>query len=187
MKTIPLLAFALIAAVAAPAFAGPGKTYPISGTAVEVDSQYVVVEGDGKKVQMDRVGATQITGDLKTGDKVSVEYYLVAKDIKVTSPAKPAPAPAAAKPPAAPAPAPATVTPPAPPAPAPAAAAPAPAPAPSAAKPAEPAKIEPPKPSAAPAKADEGDDLDGDGDNTGKPAAKGKEKSGGLLDGIFKK
>lgn len=174
MKLNPLLALVFAAAFATPALAGPGKTYPVVGTAVEVDSQYVVVESEGKKVQVDRVGATQITGDLKVGDKVSAEYTMVAKEIKVTSSAKPAtPAVAPAPVPAAPAaPKPATpptaATPPAPPAAAPLAPAPA------------------PKPAVKSEDTDE-DGTDGEVPTKKEVIEKGKEKAGGLLDGMFKK
>lgn len=88
LKNLFLSASVLALFAAVPAYANPLKTYPLSGTAVEVDSQYIVVEGDGKKLQMVRDATTQFSGDLKQGDKVQVEYVLVAKDVKVTSAAK---------------------------------------------------------------------------------------------------
>ena len=83
-----LLSLGALMLVASPALASPIKLYEAKGPLTEVDSQYIIVDNDGTKLQMTRDGTTQITSDLKKGDKVAIEYQIIAKVVKVTEAAK---------------------------------------------------------------------------------------------------
>lgn len=88
-----ILAAIFLSVLAAPAFASV-KPMTVTGTAVEVDSTYFVVDTGHEKLGIIRDGSSVFSGELKTGDKVSVEYTMTAKNVKITEAAKP-PAPKA--------------------------------------------------------------------------------------------
>ena len=73
-------AFMLVAAVALAA--GP-KTYQVTGPVLEVKGDVIVVQKDTDKWEVARDAATKVTGDLKVGSKVTIEYPMTAKKIEV--------------------------------------------------------------------------------------------------------
>jgi hypothetical protein len=73
-------AFMLVAAVALAA--GP-KTYQVTGPVLEVKGDVIVVQKDTDKWEVARDAATKVTGDLKVGSKVTIEYTMTAKKIEV--------------------------------------------------------------------------------------------------------
>jgi len=97
------------------------KTYQVTGPVLEVTDASVTVQKGKEKWQLDRNKDTKVTGDLKVGAKVTIEYRMTAVTVEVKggkadakapakAPADPAPMagkPAAGAAPAAP-PAPAT-------------------------------------------------------------------------------
>jgi hypothetical protein len=98
-------AFALCL-VTTSAFAGATKTYQVTGPVLELTDDAVVVQKGKEKWEIARNSESKVTGELKVGAKVTIEYRMTAATIEVKGGAKPAKgdakaaeaAPAAAKP-----------------------------------------------------------------------------------------
>jgi hypothetical protein len=97
MKTITALAFALLLA-AAPAFARQPRTYQVTGPVLELTDDIIVVQKGKEKWEIARGAETRVTGELKVGAKVTIEYRMSAATVEVKGAAKGAAAPAAEKP-----------------------------------------------------------------------------------------
>jgi len=83
-------AFLFIAAVA---FAAGPKTYQVTGPVLEVTADTIIVQKGNDKWEVGRDATTKVTGDLKVGSKVTIEYTMKAttvevKDAKKTEPKK---------------------------------------------------------------------------------------------------
>ncbi|MES1165552.1 MAG: hypothetical protein ABUR63_07340 [Verrucomicrobiota bacterium] len=102
---IKRLAFSSLAlmALGTTAIAAP-KTYQVTGPVLEVSPTSVTVQKGKEKWLLERDASTKASGDVKVGDKVTIEYRMVATTIesKGAAPAgkaaAAAPAPAAAAP-----------------------------------------------------------------------------------------
>ena len=101
----------LILALAIPTFAAAAavKTYQVTGPVLEVSDSMIVVQKGKDRWEIARDKDTNVSGDLKVGNKVTIEYHMVATKVEVKEAKKAAEAkkPAAAteeKKPAAPAP-----------------------------------------------------------------------------------
>jgi hypothetical protein len=94
MKKIVALAvlFALVSFGAGYAFAAV-RTYQVTGPVLEVRPDAVVVQKGADKWEIARDSSTKVTGDLKVGARVTIEYRMTAASIEV----KPAAAPAKKK------------------------------------------------------------------------------------------
>ena len=82
------LAFACVTAplAAGSLHAAEAKTYQVTGPVLEITASYVVVQKGDEKWQIARDKTTR--GDaMKVGDKVTIQYQMVAKQVEV----KPAP------------------------------------------------------------------------------------------------
>jgi hypothetical protein len=77
-------------AVAAPLSAAV-KTYQVTGPVLELRADAIVVQKGSDKWEVARDGSTKITGDLKVGSKVTIEYRMTAASVTV-KPEAPAPA-----------------------------------------------------------------------------------------------
>jgi hypothetical protein len=84
----------LCAALATPALAAT-KTYQVTGPVLEVNDAMIVVQKGNERWEIARDASTKITGDVKVGAKVTIEYRMSATSVEVK------PAAAAAKKPAA--------------------------------------------------------------------------------------
>jgi hypothetical protein len=74
-----VLALTLVTALAAPAFARQPKTYQVTGKVVELADGLVVVEkADKEKWELALGPDTKVTGTLKVGEKVTIQYRMVA-------------------------------------------------------------------------------------------------------------
>lgn len=78
MKALIIASSLLMASVS---FAA--KTYQVTGPVVEVTDSKIVVEKGKEKWEIDRAADTKVTGDVKVGEKVTVEYTMAAKTIEV--------------------------------------------------------------------------------------------------------
>lgn len=74
--------------VASIAFAGPTKTYQVTGPVLEVKDDMVVVQKGKEKWEIARDKDSKVTGDLKVGSKVTVMYTMKAATIEVKADAK---------------------------------------------------------------------------------------------------
>src|SRR4051812_49749342 len=94
VKKVMALVVALVLAsfTAGYAFAAT-RTYQVTGPVLEARPDAVVVQKGTEKWEIARDSSTKVTGDLKVGAKVTVEYRMTAASIEV----KPAAAPAKKK------------------------------------------------------------------------------------------
>ena len=84
MKRIALVL--ALAAFAGGAHAADKKTYQVTGPVLEVGEDAVVVQKGKERWEIARTPDTKVTGELKKGDKVTVEYRMTATSIEVKSP-----------------------------------------------------------------------------------------------------
>ena len=105
MKKTMALAFCIFFA-AAPAFARMPRTYQVTGPVLELTDDIIVVQKGKEKWEIARGAETKVTGELKVGAKVTIEYRMSAANVEVKAggatkaAAKPAPDKAAAAAPA---------------------------------------------------------------------------------------
>ena len=79
----------LVAVLLTPALAlaaKTAKTYQVTGTVSAVTDTIITVEKkDGEKWEIDRDASTKVTGDLKVGSKVTIQYTMSASSVEVKS------------------------------------------------------------------------------------------------------
>ncbi|OPX96974.1 MAG: hypothetical protein A4E58_01574 [Syntrophorhabdus sp. PtaB.Bin006] len=86
-------------------FAAGPKTYQVTGPVLEVKDDSIAVQKGKEKWEIAKDAATKVTGDLKVGSKVTIEYTMKAVTVEVKDAGKkaeskktePAPAKAPAK------------------------------------------------------------------------------------------
>jgi hypothetical protein len=84
------LALGLSLVFASPtARAADTKTYQVTGPVVEVNDTSITVMKGKEKWQIARDKDTKVTGELKVGSKVTIEYTMAAKTVEVKGEAKP--------------------------------------------------------------------------------------------------
>ncbi len=81
-----------------PAASAAVNTYQVTGPVLEVTSDKIVVQKGKEKWEVARDSSTKVSGDLKVGAKVTIEYRMTATSVDVKGEAAPK---AAAKKPAA--------------------------------------------------------------------------------------
>jgi hypothetical protein len=90
MKKVAVLAgiFLLIATLA---FAAGPKSYQVTGPVLDVKDDVITVQKGKDKWEIAKDKSTKVTGDLKVGQKVTIQYQMKATDIEVKgASAKPA-------------------------------------------------------------------------------------------------
>jgi hypothetical protein len=90
MKRIIILTCAVLFAASVAFAAGP-KTYQVTGPVLEIKGDVIVVEKGKDKWEISRDAATKVTGDLKVGSKVTIEYTMKATTVEVKDAKKAAP------------------------------------------------------------------------------------------------
>jgi len=89
MKTFhsfPALALAGAMFLATPGFGSPqAKTYQFTGPVVELTDSTIVLQKGEEKWQFAHDAGTKVTGELKLGAKVTIQYRCVATEIEVKS------------------------------------------------------------------------------------------------------
>ena len=86
------LALAALVAVTlvTPAHAAAPKTYQVTGPVLELTSDTIVVQKGKDRWEIARDAATKVTGDLKVGAKVTIEYRMTAATVEVKADKAPA-------------------------------------------------------------------------------------------------
>src|SRR5207237_4824496 len=83
----PIIAFSLLAAatlaLGSAAFAGSVKDYQVTGPILEVNDSMIAVQKGKDRWEIARDSNTKATGELKTGEKVTVHYTMTATNIEV--------------------------------------------------------------------------------------------------------
>lgn len=59
------------------------KKYQVTGPVLDVSDSMIVVDKTGDRWELERNADTKITGQLKTGAKVTIQYRMVATDVDV--------------------------------------------------------------------------------------------------------
>jgi RNase P/RNase MRP subunit p29 len=77
------LALVLALALAAPAFAAQPKTYQVTGPIIELTADTITVQKGSEKWEIARTADTKVTGELKKGEKVTIEYRMTAATVEV--------------------------------------------------------------------------------------------------------
>lgn len=84
MNKSTLLAFtAALAFTATPLLAEAPNSYQVTGPILELSDTKLVVQKGKEKWEVARTADTKVTGELKVGAKVTVEYTMTAKSIEV--------------------------------------------------------------------------------------------------------
>ena len=85
IKSSRLSAMVLSAALLLPAlaYAGGPKTYQVTGPVLEVKDDMIVVQKGKDRWEVGRDASTKVTGDLKVGSKVTIEYKMMGTSVEV--------------------------------------------------------------------------------------------------------
>ena len=76
-------ALILATALLGSSLAFAAKTYQVTGPITEItDSKITVMKGN-EKWEIDRTPSTKVKGDLKVGEKVTIEYSMTANNVEV--------------------------------------------------------------------------------------------------------
>jgi hypothetical protein len=87
MKKI-LVLIGIVLLMASVAFAGAPKSYQVTGPVLEVKDDTITVQKGNEKWEIARDKATKVSGDLKVGSKVTIQYQMKASEIEVKGEAK---------------------------------------------------------------------------------------------------
>jgi hypothetical protein len=82
MKKTLLVVCAILLA-ASLAFAGGPKTYQVTGPVLELKDDLIVVQKGKDRWEIGRGADTKVTGELKVGSKVTIEYRMTAATVEV--------------------------------------------------------------------------------------------------------
>ena len=83
MKTFALLCVAAAFLVTSATAAPQAKSYQVTGPVLEVTDTSITVKKGEDNWQIARDAGTKITGDLKVGSKVTIQYRMIATDVEV--------------------------------------------------------------------------------------------------------
>lgn len=84
MKKVLGLALALVVGSFSLGYAfAPTRTYQVTGPVLEVRSDAIVVQKGSDKWELARTASTKVSGDLKVGAKVTIQYTMTATEIEV--------------------------------------------------------------------------------------------------------
>jgi hypothetical protein len=64
-------------------FAAGPKTYQVTGPVLEMKDDSITVQKGKEKWEIAKDAATKVTGDLKVGSKVTIEYTMKAATVEV--------------------------------------------------------------------------------------------------------
>ena len=65
------------------AVAADAKTYQVTGPVLELTDKVITVQKGDEKWQISRDSGAKVTGDLKVGAKVTIEYRMTATKVEV--------------------------------------------------------------------------------------------------------
>lgn len=82
MKKLILVVVAVLFCASVVFAAGP-KTYQVTGPVLEIKDGMIIVQKGDDKWEIAKDAATKVTGELKVGSKVMIEYTMKAATIEV--------------------------------------------------------------------------------------------------------
>lgn len=74
---------ALAGLLASASLTAATKTYQVTGPVLEVSDTMIAVQKGKDRWEIARDASTKITGDLKVGEKVTIEYRMTAATVEV--------------------------------------------------------------------------------------------------------
>ena len=84
VKTRALIGMVALAGLLASAsLTAATKTYQVTGPVLEVSDSMIAVQKGKDRWEIARDASTKITGDLKVGEKVTIEYRMTATSVEV--------------------------------------------------------------------------------------------------------
>jgi len=83
MKFLHSITAAALLALAAPLQAAAPHTYQVTGPILELTDTTITVQKGAEKWTIERNASAKVTGDLKVGAKVTIEYYMTATTVTV--------------------------------------------------------------------------------------------------------
>jgi hypothetical protein len=88
MKRLMTLTVVFVFLLSSLAFAAAVKTYQVTGPVLEVTDDMIAVQKGQDRWEIARAADTKVTGDLKKGSKVTIEYKMTATKVDVKEAAK---------------------------------------------------------------------------------------------------
>jgi hypothetical protein len=82
-RSLVVMVIGVFLLVATFAFAGAPKTYQVTGPVLELKDDMIVVQKGNDRWEIARGADTKVTGELKVGSKVTIEYRMNAATIAV--------------------------------------------------------------------------------------------------------
>ncbi|EDY17792.1 conserved hypothetical protein [Chthoniobacter flavus Ellin428] len=83
MNKTSLLAIVSALTLSAAAFAADANTYQVTGPILELTDTKIVVQKGKDKWELARNADTKVTGELKVGAKVIIQYSMTAQTVEV--------------------------------------------------------------------------------------------------------
>lgn len=85
VRRLRFFAILLVAGLlfAAAAWGMTAKTYQVTGPVLEVTNDMIAVQKGKDRWEIARDPSTKVTGNLKVGDKVTVEYRMIATSVEI--------------------------------------------------------------------------------------------------------
>ena len=83
MNKSSLLAIVSALSLSAAAFAADANTYQVTGPILELTDTKIVVQKGKDKWELARNADTKVTGELKVGAKVTIQYSMTAQTVEV--------------------------------------------------------------------------------------------------------
>lgn len=83
MNKSSLLALASALAISSAALAADANSYQVTGPILELTDSKIVVQKGKDKWELARNADTKVTGDLKVGAKVTIQYSMTAQTVEV--------------------------------------------------------------------------------------------------------
>ena len=81
-RSLVMMAVGIFLFVATVAFAGAPKTYQVTGPVLELKDDMIIVQKGKDRWEIARGADTKVTGELKVGSKVTIEYRMNAATIE---------------------------------------------------------------------------------------------------------
>jgi len=88
MKSVIVALGVVLLAISLAIAAGP-KSYQVTGPVLELKDDLIIVEKGKEKWEIARDKDTKVSGDLKVGSKVTIQYQMKAASIEVKAEKKP--------------------------------------------------------------------------------------------------
>ena len=82
-SSFALVFVALMLLTRSVAVAADAKTYQVTGPVLELTDKIITVQKGDEKWQIARDQGAKVTGDLKVGAKVTIEYRMIATKVEV--------------------------------------------------------------------------------------------------------